>query len=74
MDIHGIPPHRPGDTGGPFFGEDASEVLAGTGMFGIIGALVGCAACTISLPVVLAGATVGGGLYAGGCAIKWVLT
>ena len=75
MEIDGIGPHnRPGDPGGssPFLGEDLPEAAAGTTVFAIVGGVIGVGAAGVAAVPILVGATVGGGLYASACGIKWL--
>ena len=74
MDIDGLNSFRPGDPGedGEFFGEDAREVGAGTAAFGLLGGFIAGVTVAASIVPIVAGVTVGGGLYASGCAAKWL--
>ena len=73
MDIDGLSSFRPGDPNGEdgeFFAEDAREVGAGTAAFGLIGGFIAGVTVAASVVPILAGVTVGGGLYAAGCGVK----
>ena len=74
MDIDGVGPrNRPGDPpGSPLFAEDLPEAAAGTTVFGIVGGVVAVGASGLAAVPIAIGITLGAGLYASGCGIKWL--